>query len=64
MPILYSDWADIYSINELSNRNFNKVSTKELNKELVKYFTSKNWDEFNIDEQIIFTDDTVNICNF
>ena len=64
MPILYSDCSDIYSINELSNRKFNKVSKENGNKYLEKFFASKNWDYFNVDEQIIFTDDTVNICNF
>ena len=35
----------------------------EKDKKIEQEFKNKNWDEFNF-EQIIFKDNTINICNF
>ena len=63
-PLLYCDWSDIYCINALSHRNFNKVDESRLNDNLNEYFSKRNWNEFNVNEQVIFTGNIVNICIF
>ena len=63
-PIYYGYWANIYSINVLSERNFTKITEDKENKEIYNYFNSINWDGPNAHEQIKFTGDTANICTF
>lgn len=66
-PIFYDYWCDIYSLNVLCNRKFNKVpytKISESNNEIYEYFLSQNWDEPNINEQVLFDGNTVYICCF
>ena len=44
-------------ISYYSNRYYNKV---EMDKEIYdEHFKGRNWNDFNIDEQLIFKDDTL-----
>lgn len=63
-PIYYGYWCDIYSINVLSGRNFNRIEDNKRDKNMYDYFKSKNWDEPNLDEQLVFDKNIVNICRF
>lgn len=63
-PIYYGYWCDIYSINVLSGRDFNRIKDENVNKKIYNYFKSKNWNEVALNEQIIFKGNTVNICRF
>lgn len=52
-----TQWANVNMISYYSNRHYNKV---EMNNEIYdKYFKGKNWNELNINEQLIFKDDTL-----
>ena len=63
-PVYYGYWSDIYSINVLAHRNFKKVTSENLNEDLVLYFKSKDWVNLNLDEQMIFDGNRVSICKF
>ena len=63
-PLSYGYWSDIYSMNVLSGRKFNKLNYSEIDMEIKKYFNQKNWHEPNLKEQLIFKGDTVHICTF
>lgn len=49
-------WADVNLINYVSGRNFNKIDMKD--DIYNKYFKDKNWNYFDLDEQLIFSGDT------
>ena len=53
-------WSDANAICYFNNIKLEKVDN---NNNLKEYFNKKDWDDFN-DEQIIFENDTVNICVF
>lgn len=55
-----TDWSDANAICYFNNIKLEKV---ENNDNLKEYFKEKDWDNFN-DEQIIFKNDTINICVF
>lgn len=63
-PVTYGYWSDIYSINVLSGRKFNKLNSSEIDMDIKKYFIENDWDEPNLKEQLVFKGDTVHICNF
>lgn len=62
--IYHGYWCDIYSINVLSGKKYNRVNYLEVDEELANYFNSKDWNKPNLEEQIIFKDNTVHICAF
>lgn len=52
-----TQWANVNMISYYSNRYYNKV---EMDKEIYdEHFKGRNWNDFNIDEQLIFKDDTL-----
>ena len=55
-----TDWSAIEIIKYYSNKDLKLV---EKNKEIERKFKHRNWDEFSF-KQIIFKDNTINICNF
>ena len=63
-PIYYGYWCDIYSMNVLSYRIFNRIDDSNVDKYIYDYFLSQDWDEPNIEEQIIFKGNTAHICRF
>lgn len=64
-PLLYYDWSDdIYCINILGERHFKRANTSELDHKVYDYFKENNWDDLNLEEQIIFNDNVINICFF
>ena len=56
-----AEWSDINSIYYYTGRNFARVEVPE---EVVEYYGSRNWDEADWDEQLVFDDDTVYVCVF
>lgn len=56
-----AEWSDINSIYYYTGRNFARVEVPE---EVVEYYGSRNWDEADWDEQLVFDDDTVFVCVF
>lgn len=63
-PIYYGYWCDIFSINVLSGKEYNRIYDSLRDKEIYYYFKTKDWDEINLEEQIIFKGDTCHICRF
>lgn len=63
-PIYYGYWCDIYSINVLSGKEYNRIDDLLVDKEITYYFMTKDWNELDIEEQVIFKGDTVHICRF
>lgn len=63
-PIYYGYWCDIYSINVLSGKEYKRVNNLLVDKEIYYYFKTKDWDEVNLEEQLIFRGDTIHICRF
>lgn len=55
-----TDWSAIEILKYYSKKDLKLV---EKNKEIELRFKNRNWDEFSF-EQIIFKDNTINICNF
>ena len=55
-----TDWSAIEILKYYSRKDLILV---EKNKEIERKFRNRNWDEFSL-EQIIFKDNTINICNF
>ncbi len=55
-----TDWSAIEILKYYSKKDLKLV---EKDKEIELRFKNRNWDEFNF-EQIIFKDNTINICNF
>ena len=56
----FTDWSAIEILKYYSKKTLNLVGKNEI---LEKQFKHKNWDEFNL-EQIVFKDNTINICNY
>lgn len=56
-----AEWSDINSIYYYTGRNFARVEVPE---EVVEYYGSRNWDEADWDEQLVFDGDTVFVCVF
>ena len=52
-------WADVFAVNYYTEQNYMK---KEVPEAVEKYFLDKDWNEFNVQEQIIFQGDTVYWC--
>ena len=55
-----TDWSAIEILKYYSKKDLKLV---EKDKKIEQKYNNKNWDEFNL-EQIIFKDNTINICNF
>lgn len=64
VPIYYGYWCNVYSINVLSGKNYNRIDDSEVDINLKHGFKLKDWKELNIKEQVVFKDDTVHICCF
>jgi hypothetical protein len=64
VPIYYGYWCDIYSINVLSGKKYNRIDDFEVDEQINDYFNSMDWNEPNVQEQLIFTGNTVHICLF
>ncbi len=55
-----TDWSIVPLINYFNNIN---LETTEVNEELKKYFSNKNWNSFS-EEQIKIEGDTIHFCKF
>lgn len=55
-----TDWSAIEILRYYSKKDLKLVGNDKI---IEQKFKNKNWDEFNF-EQIIFKDNTINICNF
>lgn len=64
VPIYYGYWCDIYSINVLYGEKFYRIDDFEVDEQINNYFNSIDWNEPNMEEQLIFTGNTVHICVF
>jgi len=59
-PFLAS-WSSVNSLNYYSGRNFVSIDVPE---SIAAYYSSRNWDEADWDEQLAFDNDAVYICVF
>ncbi len=57
----YTDWSTKEVLEYYLKRRLKK---EEKNKTFENYFLEKNWEEFNIDEQIILKEDRIIICKY
>lgn len=60
IKVFSTDWSAIEILKYYSKKDLKLV---EKDKEIELRFKNRNWDEFSF-EQIIFKDNTINICNF
>lgn len=52
-------WADVFAVNYYTGQNYVK---KEVPENVKEYFLDKDWNEFNVQEQVVFQGDTVYWC--
>ena len=57
----YADWSTKEILEYYLKR---KLKKEEKNNELENYFLEKNWEEFNINEQILLKEDRIIICKY
>ena len=60
LKALYKDWSALRVIKYYTGRNLEQI---EKNEETQKEFKEKDWNYYN-DEQLIFEDDVLHLCNF
>ena len=60
LKALYKDWSALRVIRYYTGRNLEQI---EKNEEIQKEFKEKDWNYYN-DEQLIFEDAVLHLCNF
>ena len=59
LKAFYTEWSGIYALDYYMERDFEEVDVPS---EYARLFSENNWNQIDLDEQLIFDGDTVYIC--